>query len=218
MVYKYRYLPKKYIVISFLLVFSSLLIMAAGAWFGVISHLSDGKPINGMTVFLTIGITFVATGPLIVLNEKLIKSKCGWDQVSVSEKEISSSRYGFLDIKDVKRIYVNDLSKVYTFSITTNDRRFKFTCLNFLGREGPTEYDCDKESLKSLAENLLQLANSPNYNITVGKESSSGILFVLSCVAMLLLIPEFIYAPGRMIFVAPFVIPLFFCFVEKTSI
>lgn len=133
--------------------------MAAGAWFGVISHLSDGKPINGMTVFSTIEITFVATGPLIVLNEKLIKSKCVWDQGSVSEKEIYSSRYGFIDIKDVKRIYVNDLSKVYTFSITANDRRFKFTCLNFLEREGPTEYDCDKESLKSLAENLLQLAN-----------------------------------------------------------
>ncbi|EPK7282855.1 hypothetical protein [Citrobacter farmeri] len=32
---------------------------------------------------------------------------------------------------------------------------------------------------------------------------------------MLLLIPGFIYAPGRMIFVAPFVIPLFFVLWKK---
>lgn len=68
-----------------------------------------------------------------------------------------------------------------------------------------------------MAKTLLQLANSSEYKTAVGKESSSDILFALSCLAMVMLISGFIYAPQRMIFVAPFVIPLFFVLWKKSK-
>lgn len=212
MTFKYRYLPTKYVFVSFFLVFSSLIIAAIGVWFGLISNLVQRNVIGGWQVFITI---FFAMSPSLYFNERVIKGGCAWDNILFNGEVFDSLRFGIIEIKNIKNIKINDLSNVYSFVIKTHDGRYKFSCLSFLGREGGSEYARDKESLKSMAETLLQLANSPKYSIAVGKESSSGVLFALSCVAMLMLIPGFIYAPQRMIFVVPFVIPLFFVLWKK---
>lgn len=180
-----------------------------GGWFGLIYDLVQRNEIDGFQVFITITFILFAIGPLFYLNERIIRNKCAWDVVSFNSKGLNSLRFGFIEIIKIKKIKINDLSNVYGFVIKAYDGRYKFSCLSFLGREGGAEYVCDKESLISIAEILIELANIPGYNFTVEKESSSFILFALSCAAMLMLIPGFIYAPQRMIFVSPFVVPIF---------
>lgn len=209
MTYKYRYLPKRYILISFMLILSSLLVISVGCWVGIISYLSNGKMLTGIRIFFTIAIIFLAIGPLFFLNERLIKMKCVWDEVTMDGFELVSKKLGVIDLKEVKKIKVNDLSKVYSFMIITRNARFKFSCLSFFGSEGGSEYQEDKEALKSIADKMISLASKPENDIKVGSESNSDVLFYLSCLAMILLIPGFFYAPQRMIFVAPFVVPIF---------
>ncbi|WP_037386799.1 hypothetical protein [Serratia sp. DD3] len=54
-------------------------------------------------------------------------------------------------------------------------------------------------------------------NIKLIKDSNSNILFLLLCLAMVMLIPGLIFAPQRMIFVIPFVVPLFFYALKKRA-
>lgn len=215
MIYEYRYLQKKYIALSFVLVFSSLLVAFCGAWFGIISNLPTGRELGSWKVISTIVIIIVAMAPFWFFNEKLIAKKCIWDKVSINKDELISLRYGNIPLNSIKRIKVNDLSKVFSFYIIAENRRLTFSCLSFLGNEGGSEYKDDKKALLSISGEILSLANHPEYYIKVGNESGSSILFSLSCLTMILLIPGLIYAPQRMIFVIPFVVPLFFILLKN---
>ena len=213
MVFKYRYMPGKYIVISFFLTLSSFMLMAVIIGFEIFTGID--QPVNEWRMGISLLSAFIVVIPFYIINNKIIKTKCVWDEVTIDGSMLKTSRYGEFYLHDINGLKINDLSRVYSFSVKVGSRKLKFSCLNFFGDDGGSKYSGDKIALKAIAENLLQLASSPNYNITVGKESSSGILFVLSCIAMIMLIPGFIYAPQRMIFVAPFVIPLFFVLWKK---
>ena len=212
----YRYLPKKNKAISFLMVLMSFLIISSSVWGCIIySYYND---FSNWTFICAMIVVFIIIGVIWTINERYIKSNCSWDNVSINDDELTSTRYGSIPIKSITKIRINDMSKVYSFYIIVENRKFKFSCLSFLGGEGGSEYNSDKEALKSLAEKLLQLSNSSESSISVGKESTSKVLLFLSCIAMLMLIPGFIYSPGRMIFVVPFVVPLFFVLWRKRKV
>lgn len=213
MSYDYRYLPKKDKFFSFLLVLISFFVILLGVW-GIIiySHYND----IGVGVFIGVLIViFIMVGVIWNKNEKYIKLKCIWDSVSINKEKLTSSRYGIIPIKNIKSVRVNDISKVYSFCILTEARKYKFACLSFLGSEGGSEYRMDKDALKAIASEIILLANNPESKIKIWSESTSNVLFYLSCLVMLLLIPGFIYAPQRMIFVSSFVVPVFIILLVK---
>ncbi|AXY34732.1 hypothetical protein [Yersinia pseudotuberculosis] len=213
MIFSYRYLLKRDKLISFLLILAALVLCFSGVWVFIIRDI--GKEINEWKIIGAMVFLFIITGPFFSLNNKLIARKCVWDKVSIDNGKLLSIRYNEILLKDIKEIKINDLSKVYSFYIKTEKRKFKFSCLSFLGSEGGAEYEPDKNDLKSIANEITRLANAPEYNITSGKESTSDALFVVICLAMVMLIPGLIFAPQRMIFVIPFVVPLFFFALKK---
>ncbi len=213
MIFSYRYLLKRDKLISFLLILAALVLCFSGVWVFIIRDI--GKEINEWKIIGAMVFLFIITCPFFSLKNKLIARKCVWDKVSIDNGKLLSIRYNEILLKDIKEIKINDLSKVYSFYIKTEKRKFKFSCLSFLGSEGGAEYEPDKNDLKSIANEITRLANAPEYNITSGKESTSDALFVVICLAMVMLIPGLIFAPQRMIFVIPFVVPLFFFALKK---
>lgn len=213
MSYSYRYLSKKNKIISFSLVLISFLIIVASTWGCIISsYRSDPGVVEIVGVAI---ITFIIVGIIWSANERFIKNKCIQDEVFIDNEKISSHRYGVIKFCDIIKYKSNDISKVYSFRIKTNKSTFKFSCLSFLGSEGDGDYLKDKVALKTLAEEIVRVVGQSESHIKQEKESTSDVLLILSSLAMLLLIPGLIYAPQRMIFVIPFVVPVFFVILKK---
>ncbi|WP_152554938.1 hypothetical protein [Serratia sp. DD3] len=171
--------------------------------------------LNGWAIAGCVVVFFIITTPLGFLIESYIKRNSHWDKVKIDDDRISSSRYGDIKFKEIKKFKVDDLNKIFSFKIITSKETFKFSCLEILGDDGGDEYKDDKIALKKMVDRLESVILEGEANIKVIKDSNSNVLFLLLCLAMVMLIPGLIFAPERMIFVIPFVVPLFFYALKK---
>lgn len=198
---------------SFLLLFSALGICFIVFFVLIISNI--GSELNDWGIIFTIFLLFVIMGFAFSLNNNFIAKKSLWDEVVIDGEKIHSLRHGSILINEIREVGVNDVSNIYSFHIKTEKGKFKFSCLSFLGDEGGAEYLGDREALQFIVKEIVSLSNLSGFNTQFKKESTSGALFVLASIAMLMLIPGFIFAPHKMIFVTPFVISVYLIILKK---
>lgn len=166
--------------------------------------------VSGLIILL-----LVVTMPLGSWIERYIKKNILWDKVTIDSEKISSSRYGDLRFKEVISFKVHDLNKIFGFKVKGKGATLRFSYLNFLGGDGGKEYEQDRMAIRTIAFEIERVIKEKELNIKISKESTSSILFILVCLCMIILIPGFIFAPQRMIFVVPFVVPTFFYLLIK---
>lgn len=212
MQFSYKYLTQSDRVISIVLtIFSLVLFFSFG--FSFVYYL---KSSSELLFWLGVVLLIVFFGLIYIFNGNFVRGRSVYDHITISNDAIISLRYGKISLSNIEMIKINDLSKTFGFSLRLRGKKsLKFSCLSFFGSNGNYDFVEDGVAIKLIMEKILQRAETLDVNILVKKESSSGILFWLSCLAMLMLIPGLIYAPQRMIFVAPFVISIFFILWKK---
>ncbi|KEY57161.1 hypothetical protein [Serratia sp. DD3] len=214
MVYSYRYTPRKKRIIATSFVFAFLLLMFISI--GSLVYISYFiKNLEAWMIIVSVVVLGIIMIPLMTMISNYIERNSLWDKVTLDNEKLSSERFGEIKVKDITIFKVNDLNKIFSFKIYTEKKKLNFSGLDILGDSGGKEYQGDIVALKAMANEIERIISEQGLNVRSSKESSSTALFVVLCLAMVMLIPGLIFAPQRMIFVIPFVVPLFFYALKK---
>ncbi|KEY58774.1 hypothetical protein SRDD_23020 [Serratia sp. DD3] len=217
MVYSYRYTPRKKRIIATSLVAMFLI----GMFISLGSFIFMGGEVilsqwAGEWAFPIFIMSLVVIGvPLLAGISNYIEKNSLWDKVTLDNEKLSSERFGEIKVKDIVLFKISDLNKIFSFKIYTEKKKLNFSGLDILGDSGGKEYEGDIVALKAMANEIERIISEQGLNVRTSKESSSTVLFALLCLAMVMLIPGLIFAPQRMIFVIPFIVPLFFYALKK---